>query len=498
MVERNLAKVEVASSSLVSRSKPKRLAFRPVARAVPILLLLAALAASGCPTEEQDAAPRVRIDAERYKVELLADDYALGGETPLVTIVVFTDYACPPCGRTWQVLEHIAEHYGEDVRVVFRSYTVPGFGKGEEAAEAAFAAGAQGKFWEMHRRLFDHMGAFDRPTLRAHAKEIGLDVPKFMDDLDTGAHAGPRMRHRREAKRLGIVGLPAMFVNGLYLAGFADEQTWHGIVDEEIVRAKELIAAGTRREEVYTTLMASASNRSVAPPKGAEELRADLEKKRKELDPSTAVIAPRGDQRYRIEAGPAPAIGPDDATVLVVEWTDFQCPYCRRAWNEELRALVDARKGDVRFAVRHLPLEIHTAARGAAQASMAASKQGKFWEMHDRLLKEERGLSRDVFIEHAQQLELDVERFTTDLDDPAIARQIDDDMKVAVAVGVDATPAFFVNGRYVSGFEPGRLAAMIDEELAAAKQRTSKGTAKKDIVPEIMAAAVQPEEFPNR
>jgi protein-disulfide isomerase len=461
------------------------------------LLVVAALGACACPSEESDATPRVRIDAERYRVPLLPDDFALGGDTPLVTIVVFTDYACPPCGRTWQVLENLVEDYGQDIRVVFRSYTVPGFGKGEEAAEAAFAAGAQGKFWEMHRRLFEHAGAFDRPTLRAHAKTIGLDVPKFMDDLDTGVHAGPRMRHRREAKRLGVVGLPAMFVNGLYLAGFADEPTWHGIVDEEIVRAKELIAAGTQRPQLYDALMASASTKSVAPPKGAAELREELENKRKALDPATAVIAPRGDQRYRIEPGPAPAIGPDDATVLVVEWTDFQCPYCRRAWKEELRELVERHKGQVRFAVRHLPLEIHTAARGAAQASMAAARQGKFWEYHDLLLQQS-GSSRDVFLELATELELDLVRFKADLDDPALAREIEEDIKVAVAVGVDATPAFFVNGRYVSGFEPGRISAMIDEELAAAKERTKAGVAKKDVVPEIMAAAVQPEEFPNR
>ncbi len=463
-----------------------------------LLLFVTAPLACACPAEETEAAPRIRIDAERYKVELFPDDYALGGETPLVTIVVFTDYACPPCGRTWQVLENLVEDYGEDVRVVFRTYTVPGFGKGEEAAEAAFAAGAQGKFWEMHRRLFEHMGEFDRPTLRAHAKEIGLDVPKFMDDLDTGVHAGSRMRHRREAKRLGIVGLPAMFVNGLYLAGFADEATWHGIVDEEIARAKELLAGGTRRDQLHATIMASASNKSVAPPTGAEQLRDELEQRRKATDPATAVIAPRGDQRYRIEPGPAPATGPDDATVLVVEWTDFQCPYCRRAWNEELRELVEARKGQVRFAVRHLPLEIHTAARGAAQASMAAARQGKFWEYQDALLQHERELDREAFIAIAERLGLDVERFKTDIDDPAIAREIDEDIKVAVAVGVDATPAFFVNGRYVSGFEPGRLAAMIDEELAAAKKRIDEGVAKKDVVPEIMAAAVQPEEFPNK
>ena len=455
--------------------------------AATILALCLGLSGCSCPSEAEDATPRIRIDGERYKVGLYAEDYALGGDTPLVTIVVFTDYACPPCGRTWTVLENLVEDYGEDIRVVFRSFTVPGFDRGEEAAEAAFAAGAQGKFWEMHRRLFAHQNAFDRPTLRAHAKEVGLDVPKFMDDLDTGAHAGPRIRHRREAKKLGIVGLPATFINGLYLPGFADEKTWHGVVDEEIVRAKELLSSGTRRADIYSKLMASASNKRVAPPQGAADLQKQLAEKKKALDPAAAVIAPKGGERYRIEPGKAPAIGPEDAAVVVVEFSDFQCPYCRKAWNEELRQLIEERKDKVRFAIRHLPLEIHTEARGAAKATMAAARQDKFWEYHDKLLQQGGGLSRDVFIGIAQELELDLDKFKQDLDDPSIAAEIDEDVKVAVAVGVGATPAFFVNGRYVSGFNPGQLAAMIDEEFDKGMQ-----------FDKVMAEAVQPEEFPNK
>jgi protein-disulfide isomerase len=451
-------------------------------------ILALTLAGCSCPSDAEDQTPRIRIDGERYKVALYPqEDYVLGGDTPLVTIVVFTDYACPPCGRTWTVLENLVEDYGDDIRVVFRSYTVPGFDRGEEAAEAAFAAGAQGKFWEMHQRLFEHQNAFDRPSLRAHAKAIGLDVPKFMDDLDTGAHAGPRIRHRREAKKLGIVGLPATFVNGLYLPGFAEEATWHGVVDEEIARARELLASGTRRDELYAKLMASASNNRVAPPQGAADLHKKLADKQKALDPAAAVIAPRGDERYRIEPGKAPAVGPDDAAVVVVEFSDLQCPYCRKAWNEELRALVEQRKDKVRFAIRHFPLEIHTEARGAAKATMAAARQDKFWEYHDKLLQHGGGLSRDVFIGIAEELELDRDTFTQDLDDPAVAAAIDEDVELAVAVGVNATPAFFVNGRYVSGFNPGQLAAMIDEEL-------EHGTP----FDKLMAEAVQPEEFPNK
>ena len=90
----------------------------------------------------------------RYRVELFPDDQALGGEVGLVTVVLYADYACPPCARTWSVLENLSEDYGDDLRIVVRSLSAPGFSAGEVAAEAVMAAGAQGSFWALHRRFF--------------------------------------------------------------------------------------------------------------------------------------------------------------------------------------------------------------------------------------------------------------------------------------------------------------------------------------------------------
>lgn len=461
--------------------------------------LVLMLGVAGCPKSGDDTKdqPRVRIDAERYRVPLLADDYARGAQAPLVTIVLYTDYACPPCGRTWSVMDNLLEDYGDDLRVVFRSYTVPGFGKGEVAVEAAFAAGEQGKFWEMHEQLFEHIGAFDRPTLRKHAQTIGLDVPKFMDALDTGAHTGIRMRHRREARRLGIVGLPVAFANGLYLAGYADERTWHAILDEEIARAKQLLAAGTPRAELYDKLMASASTKRVQAPKGADELKKELAEKRKLVEPPADLKPPEHDQRYRVEAGASDALGPDDAPVRVVELLDFQCPYCRTA-HEELLGLREKHGDDLQLVVRHVPLEIHAAAKGAAKAAVAADEQGEFWPYHDAIFAHEGTLDRGAFIEIAASLGLDVEQFKADLDSTKVSQAVDADLRVALQLGVVATPGFFVNGRFVSGFRPGRLGGVIQEELdAAAELEKNEGVAVSDVRARIMADAIGPEGYPN-
>src|SRR5690606_16247686 len=96
------------------------------------------------------------------------------------------------------------------------------------------------------------------------------------EDLDTGRHSGRRIRHRRQAKQLGVLGLPAMFVNGLFVAGYNDEKVWHGIVDEEIANAKEMLASGVARADLYSELMSKASTGRVQRLGEAKALREEL------------------------------------------------------------------------------------------------------------------------------------------------------------------------------------------------------------------------------
>jgi len=472
-----------------------------VARVVLALALGTAVGAAtlGCRTEpEAEATPRIRIDGERHRVELYPDDQALGSATPLVTIVVFTDYACPPCGRTWQVMDNLVEDYGDDLRVVYRAFTVPGMARGEQGAEAAYAAGAQGKFWDMHRRLFAQGGELDRPALRAHAEALGLDVPRFLDDLDTGAHAAQRMRHRRQAKELGVTGLPASFVNGLYLPGFADEATWHGVIDEEIRRARELVQQGTPRAEVYASFMRSATTRPVGAAPGEQELRKELASRSAASTTPTTIVSPDPRKRYAVRVGDLPASGAADAPVEIVMFFDFRCPYCRRAWQQELGVLVRSQPEGVRLGVRQLPLDIHPEARGAALAVLAAARQGKFWVMFDALVAHEGPLGRSDFLAYAAQLGLDASQFGRDLDDPALAQQLAADVALADRVGVNGTPGFFVNGRYLSGFTPGVLTGVVEEELALAQQQLDAGVPRHQVVDTLMMGAVPEAEFPNR
>src|SRR3712207_3006238 len=137
--------------------------------------------------------------------------------------------------------------------------------------------------------------------------------------------------------------------------------------------------------------------------------------------------------------------GPEGARVTIVEYGDFQCPYCAEAYPavaELLRRLGD----EVRFVFRHMPLtDLHPAAQRAAEAAEAAGAQGMFWEMHDRLF-EERGVGRRDLAGHAKALRLDVERFERELDEGTHRARVEEDLQSGLASGVPSTPRFYVDG----------------------------------------------------
>lgn len=475
---------------------------RPRNRLLLAGLTVALLApAPACPAKPKqgEAEAKVDIDLRRFRVDLDAKDYAIGAEKPLVTIVLWTDYACPPCARTWQVMKHLVEDYGEDLRVVFRAGTVPGFEHGERAAEAAFAAGAQGKFWDMHWRLFEHPEDFSRPVLRKHAEAIGLDVPKFMDDLDTGRFSARRIRDRRRAAELGVSSLPAAFANGLFVLGFKDEAGWHALIDREITSARQMMQEGKARDEVYAEFMRTAKRGRVDESDEARRLRERRKQAAEAADPK-GLDSPDPKQRYAVPTG-APGFGPEDAPVVIVEFLDYQCPYCRKAQDEVLPVLRETYPEEVRVELRHLPLEIHPSAAAAARAVITAGEQGKAAEFHEALWAEQAkggGLGFATFLRLAKQLDLDVERFQRDFQTRAVAQKLTEDVLLARRLGVHGTPGFFVNGRYLEGARnPATFTALIDEELTRAKQLEAEGTPRAELHGALMRGALGPEQFPN-
>jgi len=174
--------------------------------------------------------------------------------------------------------------------------------------------------------------------------------------------------------------------------------------------------------------------------------------------------------RIKVATTNAPAKGPATAPIEIVEFSDFQCPYCLRA-----HATVDqvlAAYGDrIRFVYRHFPLPSHPNARPAAEASACAAEQDKFWPYHDRLFAQPSKLSEPDLKQHAVELGLDAGKFNACFDAHKYREQVDADMKEADEAGVNATPTFFINGRVVSGALPFEsFKRIIDDELSLQKR----------------------------
>jgi len=157
--------------------------------------------------------------------------------------------------------------------------------------------------------------------------------------------------------------------------------------------------------------------------------------------------------------------GDPKAPVMIVEFSDFQCPYCRKA-QPALKELLEKYPGRVSLAYRDFPLrQIHPQAQGAAEASRCAGEQGKFWEYHDALVAGK--LDREGLVEHARGLSLDEKRFETCLESGKYRALIEQDLQEGTQAGVSGTPAFFVNGVFLSGAQPlESFVRVIDEELA--------------------------------
>jgi protein-disulfide isomerase len=177
---------------------------------------------------------------------------------------------------------------------------------------------------------------------------------------------------------------------------------------------------------------------------------------------------PDPNRKYEIALGAAPVKGPQNASVTIVEFSDFQCPFCNRV-NPTLKKIQSDYGDKVKVAFKHLPLAFHAKAPAAHKAAVAADQQGKFWEMHDKIFANQAEMSPAKYVEWAGELGLDVEKFKKDLASDEIAKQVDADKLEAAKLGVTGTPAFFINGRYLSGAQPFEaFKVIIDDELGDA------------------------------
>jgi protein-disulfide isomerase len=163
-----------------------------------------------------------------------------------------------------------------------------------------------------------------------------------------------------------------------------------------------------------------------------------------------------------------PVLGDPDAPITIIEFADFQCPFCIRHFQETYPQLIAQYGDQIRFVFKNFPLRtLHPDAQSAAEAGECANEQGKFWEYHDLLFGGTLGLGQAAYEGYAEQLGLDVAALTACIEEGRYAEAVDRDYALGQQIGVSATPTFFVNGIALEGAYPfDTFAAVIDYELA--------------------------------
>ena len=409
--------------------------------------IYAAVTSQGKTKAEASARPRRKpptVDNVVYKVPI-GDSYARGGREPLVTIIQFTDFKCGFCGRALKTLDEINKIYGNKVKVVVKHNTQRT--RDASASKAALAAGQQGKFFEMHDLLFQNMRKQMPADLKAYAKQIGLNMVKFEKDLNSPEIAAAIQADEKVANTFAARGTPHFFINGRRLRGAQPLQNFKKLIDEEIKKAEALLKAGTPRSKIYARITAKGAAAAQAPSRPR----------------------PKEDKTiYTVPIGPNDmVVGNPHAPITIVEFGDFQCPFCRRA-AETVALLRKAYGNKLRFVFKHNPLSFHKNAPLAAEAVLAAAAQGKGWEMHDILFKNQQALARPQLEKYAAKLGINMSKFKDALDSRKYKAQISVDQKLAGELKARGTPHFFINGRRLAGAQPyPRFEALIDELLDA-------------------------------
>jgi protein-disulfide isomerase len=376
------------------------------------------------------------------KVELAAWTPVKGPKAAKVTIVEFSDFQCPFCSKVEPTIKQITDAYGKDVRIAWRNQPLPFHQHAMEAAEAAMAANAQGKFWPMHDKMFANQQALERASLDKYAQEVGLNMDKYKAAMDGHTYKAQIESDSKRGTAVGANGTPAFYINGLSVSGAQPFENFKAVIDKELTHADQLLKSGTSMDKLYDKILETL-------PKEAPRAAAPAE------PPAHADVA----------IGNAPVKGPRSAPVTMIIFSDFQCPFCSRV-EPTLKELEQSYGGKIKMAWKNMPLPFHDKAQLAAEAAMAANDQGKFWEYHDKLFANQQALDRPSLEKYAQDLGLDMGKFKSALDGGKFKAQIDADKAEGQKVGAGGTPTFFINGNRLVGAQPtDAFKKMIDEEL---------------------------------
>jgi protein-disulfide isomerase len=372
-------------------------------------------------------------DKTVWKVPVMADDPIKGPKDALVTMILFSEFQCPFCKRVNDTIKQVLDTYPNDVRIVWKDNALPFHNRAKPAAifgRVAYKQKGDKGFWDVHDALFASQPKLEDEDFKAIAEKTGLNWDtvqnaiaqnKYMDKIDQSMELANDFQAR---------GTPHFFINGVRLAGAQPFDKFKSVIDEQLASAKALVAKGVPRSKIYEEVV---KNGKEPPPP-----------ERKELP------APDASSPYK---------GGANAKVVIQEFSEFQCPFCKRV-NPTMAELEKEYGNRIKIVWRHLPLPFHKEAPLASEAAQEAFAQkgnAGFWKFHDKLFEAQGqpdGLARANLEKIAGEVGLDMDKFKSALDTNKHKKKVDEDMKIGNAAGINGTPGFVINGYYLSGAQP--------------------------------------------
>ena len=383
----------------------------------------AAPSAPSAPSAAPAAAPAAPADPNQiWRVTLDPADGRKGPDTAPVKVVVFGAFGNQETVDFAPALGDVVKTYGDKVQIRFKHKVIPApHPDAQMAAEASLACQAQGKFWPFFQAAIKTT-AISRSAVDEAAKAAGCDVGRLKADLDSGKWRGQALKDSLLANEVAAHSYPNIMVNGIRLRPPKNWESLKPLIDEQLKKAEDAIKGGTSAAKFYDDTI-----------KGGKFF---------EQTAGPAV---------RIATDGSPVLGSTSAKIQVQVFEDFQCPFCSKI-APSIKEFQKRFPNDVSIVYKHMPLtDIHDHAQQAAEASMAAAAQGKFWEYHDVLFANQSALDSSNLEQYAQQAGLDVAKFKADLAKGVGRDLISRDANEGRQVGVSGTPSVFINGLKYQG-----------------------------------------------
>ncbi len=411
---------------------------------------------------------------EDAAVPVSSKDATWGSRSAPVTLVLYSDYECPFCSKVETTIDQLKQKYGpEKLRVIWKNNPLP-FHKSAKpasvAGETVLRLGGNKAFWKWHETAFQHQRELTPENYQAWAVQAGVDGAKFKQKFDSQEFAAKVDADLAAGKNAGVSGTPASIINGVFLSGAQPVDKFTAVIDEQLKAAQAAIAAGTKADKVYAKL--TAENKAKAPPAPSRD-------------------EPKQDDKtvWKVPVGKSPARGPATAAVTIIEFSDFQCPFCSKV-VPTMEEVVKTYGDKVRFVWKNNPLPFHNRAEPAAELTVEAfAQKGNegFWKAYDKLFANQQKLGDEDLLGYAKELGLDEGKVKSAIADHRHKESITADQDLADDIQAQGTPHFFVNGRRLVGAQPiEKFKAIIDEEIKHAAELTSKGVAAKDLYEEII------------